>query len=217
MDERNVLIAFDGSESAFKAVNYVADQFSGLRDIKVTLLYVIPNIPPQFWDDGHILTAEEKEERQVVIDRWFANQKMVLEPLFEKARRLFAEKGIEGGQIETMVAGDTVTVAEAILEEAKSGRYRTLVLGRHGAVPVLPAGSLRPSCIRGRGWRCASWSRRKTKDKSIISRPFVAFAPLSRSQSSQREEKREKIAAGFRSLPKSGGLLVPPFRRERKK
>jgi len=151
MDERNVLIAFDGSESAFKAVNYVADQFSGLRDIKVTLLYVIPNIPPQFWDDGHILTAEEKEERQVVIDRWFANQKMVLEPLFEKARRLFAEKGIEGGQIETMVAGDTVTVAEAILEEAKSGRYRTLVLGRHGAVPVLAGGLAATILHKGAG------------------------------------------------------------------
>jgi len=151
MDERNVLIAFDGSESAFKAVDYVADQFSGLKDIRVTLLYVIPNVPPEFWDDGHILTPEEKRDRQVVIDRWFANQKMVLEPHFEKARRVLVEKGMEAGQVETVVAGDTVTVAEAILEEAKTGRYRTLVIGRHGAVPILAGGLAATLLHRGAG------------------------------------------------------------------
>jgi hypothetical protein len=151
MDERNVLIAFDGSESAFKAVDYVGEQFSGLTDVKVTLLYVIPNIPPQFWDDGHILTPEERQERQVVIDRWFANQKMVLEPHFEKARRVLVEKGMDAGQVETVVAGDTVTVAEAILEEAKTGRYRTLVLGRHGAVPIVAGGLAATILHRGAG------------------------------------------------------------------
>ncbi len=49
MEERNVLIAFDGSASAMKAVDYVGSQFSGLKDMKVTLLYVVPNVPPQFW------------------------------------------------------------------------------------------------------------------------------------------------------------------------
>jgi hypothetical protein len=151
MEERDVLIAFDGSESAFKAVDYVGAQFSGLKDVKVTLLYVIPNVPPQFWDDGHILTPAERQERQAVIDRWFANQKMVLEPHFEKARRVLVEKGMDAGQVETVVAGDTVTVAEAILEEAKTGRYRTLVLGRHGAVPILAGGLAATILHRGAG------------------------------------------------------------------
>ncbi|HOW54579.1 MAG TPA: universal stress protein [Syntrophorhabdaceae bacterium] len=140
MKERDILIAFDGSEHALKAVEYVGSQFSGLKDIKVTLFYATPSVPPQFWDDGHILTPAEKEERQGVIDRWFSNQKMVLEPLFEKARRILAEKGMDPEQVETRMAGDAAGVAEAILEEANSGRYRTLVLGRHGAVPVLAGG-----------------------------------------------------------------------------
>ena len=151
MDERNVLIAFDGSESALKAVEYVGSQFSGVKDIRITLFYVIPNIPPQFWDDGHILTPAEKEERQGVIDRWFSNQKMVLEPHFEKARRMLVEKGMEAQQVETRMAGDTTTVAEAIIEEAKTGRYRTLVLGRHGAVPILAGGLAATILHRGAG------------------------------------------------------------------
>ena len=68
MDNRNILVAFDGSASAFKAVEYVGVQFSGLTDMMITLFYVVPNVPPQFWDDGHILTPQERQDRQGVID-----------------------------------------------------------------------------------------------------------------------------------------------------
>ena len=74
MGQRDILIAFDGSEHSLKAVAYAATRFA-LKDVKMTLLYVLPNIPPEFWDDGHILSKTEKEERQRVVDRWFANQK----------------------------------------------------------------------------------------------------------------------------------------------
>jgi len=141
MKERNILIAFDGSENSLKAVDYVGSQFSGLKDIRIALLYVVPSIPPQFWDDGHILSPAEKEERQAVIDKWLLNQKTVLEPLFGKARRTLTDKGFSPEQIETRMAGDTMSVADAIIEEAKAGGYRTLVLGRQKAVPLLP-GSL---------------------------------------------------------------------------
>ncbi len=69
MDNRNILIAFNGSEGAYKAVEYVGQQFSGLTGMVVTLFYVVPNVPPQFWDDGHILSPKEKQDRQGVIDK----------------------------------------------------------------------------------------------------------------------------------------------------
>jgi hypothetical protein len=141
MKDRDILVAFDGSESALKAVDYVGSQFSGLSDIKVTLFYVIPSIPPQFWDDGHILARAEREERQRVIDRWLSNQRMVVAPLFEKASGMLTDKGMGPEQVETKIRGDTTSVAEAILEEAKTGGYKTLVLGRQRTVPIF-AGSL---------------------------------------------------------------------------
>lgn len=134
MKERDILVAFDGSERAFRAVDYVGSQFSGLKDVRITLFYVLPNIPPHFWDDGHILSPAEREERQRVIDRWVSNQKMVLAPLFEKARCMLAEKGLSHEQVETKMRSDVTSVAEAILEEAKMEGYRTLVLGRSRAV-----------------------------------------------------------------------------------
>ena len=151
MNGRDILIAFDGSGSALKAVEYVGSPFSGLGDIKVTLLCVIPNVPPQFWDDGHILTPAERQERQGVIDRWFSNQKTVLEPYFEKGRGMLVEKGFGPEQVETRLVSDVTTVAEAILEEAKTGRYGTLVLGRHGAVPIVAGGLAATILHKGAG------------------------------------------------------------------
>lgn len=152
MDNRNILIAFDGTESAFKAVEYVGAQFSGLTDMRITLFYVVPNIPPQFWDDGHILTPQEKQERQGVIDKWFENQKKVMEPYFEKAReRLVDYFHFDAKQVEGKMKSDVTSVAEAIVEETRSGEYRTLILGRRGGLPVLAGGLSTDVLHRGAG------------------------------------------------------------------
>ena len=142
MDNRNILIAFDGSDSSFKAVEYAGAQFSGLADMLITLFYVVPQVPPQFWDDGHILTPQEKQERQGVIDKWFENQKKVMEPSFEKARSILTDRfHFDAKQVEGKMRSDVTSVAEAILEETRSGKYRTLILGRRGGLTHL-AGSL---------------------------------------------------------------------------
>jgi hypothetical protein len=152
MDDRNILIVFDGSGSAFKAVDYVGVQFAGLTDMTISLFYVVPNVPPQFWDDGHILTPRERQDRQGVIDTWFENQKKVMEPHFEKAEKMLIDKyHFESRQVQRKMRSDVTSVAEAVVEEAKSGTYRTLILGRHGGVPTL-AGSLSAAVLhRGAG------------------------------------------------------------------
>ncbi|HVN97566.1 MAG TPA: universal stress protein [Syntrophorhabdaceae bacterium] len=151
MKGRDILVAFDGSESAFKAVEYVGSQFSGLSDVKITLLYVIPGVPAQFWDDGHMLSAAEKENRQRVIDVWLSNQETVLAPPFEKARRMLTDKGMGTDQIENKVRSNMASVAEGILEEAKEGEYKTLVLGRRKAVPILTGSLARTILHKGAG------------------------------------------------------------------
>ncbi len=141
MSGKDILVAFDGSEPALRAVEYVASMFS-VKEGKVTLLYVLPNIPPQFWDDGHILTGAEKKERQRVVDIWFSNQRAVLTPLFEKARAALTEKGVAPERVEAKMVSDVTDVAEAILEVAKAGGYGTLVLGRHTSHKSHFAGSI---------------------------------------------------------------------------
>jgi nucleotide-binding universal stress UspA family protein len=127
-----MLIAIDGSQCSMRAVVYAGRQFSGNRDLRITLLHVLPYPPAPFWDDGHILSDEEKAVRNKVIETWLTNQRAKLEPLFQEAVELLIGKGIGPEQIENKSISDSTDVAESILEEVIDGGYQTLVLGRCG-------------------------------------------------------------------------------------
>ncbi len=130
---KKLLIAIDGSQHALRAVDYVAEQFSGVSNLKVTLFYVSPGIPPELWDDGHILTEAERTERKAVLDKWLHNQRLTLESIFQPAGERLVKKGFQREQIETKSVSETVeNVSECILAEAKNGGYQTLVTGRCG-------------------------------------------------------------------------------------
>ena len=130
---KKILVAIDGSEGALKAVDYVGRQFAGTADLKITLFHVSPGIPPELWDDGHILSEEEKADRKKVLDKWLNNQKLRLESVFQPAVKMLTNRGIDAKQIETKSASESVkNTPECIMAEAKTGGYLTLVMGRCG-------------------------------------------------------------------------------------
>jgi nucleotide-binding universal stress UspA family protein len=129
---RKIIIAVDGSPCALKAVDYTARQFSGITDVRITLLHVLPYLATSLWDDGHILTKEEREARKKVVDTWTRNQQQRAEPIFREAVQTLTRKGILPEQIETKTISDSSDVAESILEETRNGGYQTLVVGRRG-------------------------------------------------------------------------------------
>lgn len=130
-----MLVAIDGSDCSLKAVDYVGRLFSGMDDIRITLLHVLPYVPTSFWDDGHILSRDEKELRKKVLDTWVRNQQLKVEPIFGSAVGLLTGRGIRPEQIETKAISDSTDVAETILEEARDGAYESLVMGRRGFSP----------------------------------------------------------------------------------
>ncbi len=103
-----------------------------MSDLFLTLFHVLPNLPPRFWDDGHILTKEDKEARQVVVDKWLENRKLATEPMIGNAIEGLTRAGIRREQIETKTIPDSTNEVTSILEEAGDGGYLTLVLGRYG-------------------------------------------------------------------------------------
>ncbi len=130
---KKILVAIDGSEGALRAVDYVGRQFAGTADLQITLFHVSPGIPPELWDDGHILSEDEKADRKKVLDKWLNNQKLQLKSIFQPAVEMLTKRGIEAKQIETKSASETVkNTPECILTEAKTGGYLTLVMGRCG-------------------------------------------------------------------------------------
>lgn len=150
---KKMLIAFDGSEGAMAAVDYVGRQFAGLKGVKVTLLYVLPQMPPLLWDDGHILTTVELDDRQRVIATWVANQKVRMEGLFAQARKVLVKSGFKADQVQRKIRVEFNNVADGILDEARAGGYMMLVMGRCGSrVKHFLAGSVTSRIVsRGAG------------------------------------------------------------------
>ena len=127
---KKMLIAMDDSTAAMRAVEYAGQQFGGNGDIEVGLVHVLPNLPAIFWDEGHILSEDEKKERKKVVDKWIADRKAKMEPVFRKAAEVLAKSGIKTAQVRTKSISDSTDVALSILEEAKDAGYQTIIVGR---------------------------------------------------------------------------------------
>jgi len=118
-----ILVAIDGSEGALKAVDYVGRQFAGTADMQITLFNVSPGVPPELWDDGHILSEEENADRRRYLISGSTIRDLSFNPFSSlPSRRL--QKRDRTKQIETKSASETVkNTPECILAEAKTGGY----------------------------------------------------------------------------------------------
>jgi len=129
---KTMLIAIDDSKNAMKAVEYVAAQCKGAQDLQIGLVHVLPNLPAIFWDEGHILSDNEKSERKRVVDKWLEDRRTKMDPVFRKATDILKEAGITADQIRTKSISDSTDVADSLLEEARNEGYQTIVVGRRG-------------------------------------------------------------------------------------
>ena len=127
---KKMLIAINDSPSAMKAVEYVAQQFGGADDVQIGVVYVLPNLPAIFWDEGHILSDEEKRDRKKVVDKWLADQRAKMEPFFKKTVKMLTATGIPSQKIQTKFVSDSTDTAASVLEVARDGSYRTVIVGR---------------------------------------------------------------------------------------
>jgi nucleotide-binding universal stress UspA family protein len=128
-----VLIALDSSEGAWKAVEYVAHTFNRSPGIQVTLLHILPGLPPGFWDHGHIIASDkEKEFLLRLVANWEEEQEKQWQSLMKKAHARLKQVGIPQDAVSDKFKPKYYDVAEDILDEAETGGFDTIVMGRRG-------------------------------------------------------------------------------------
>ena len=137
-----LLIGLDKSEGAWKAVEYVARTFAQTPGVEVTLLHILGGLPPAYWDDGHILSEKERENRQRLIDNWQAEREKEWQGLVTKATDLLKTAGIHS--VTSKFAPKYYDEAEDIVNEAVEGDFGTIIMGRRGlgAAKTLLLGSI---------------------------------------------------------------------------
>jgi nucleotide-binding universal stress UspA family protein len=127
-----LLIPLDGSESAMRAVEYVAKAFGHNPDVDIMLLHILPGIPPSLWDDGHILNEDEHQKREELVHDWEKQQAREWQVIFAQARNKLIQAGVAEEAISSKFQAQYGDVAEDILDEAELEVRSTIIIGRRG-------------------------------------------------------------------------------------
>ncbi|TFG44032.1 MAG: universal stress protein [Syntrophobacterales bacterium] len=124
----NVLIAFDDSENAMRAVDYVARFLA--KDCRVTLFSVIPDTATLCDMNSPELTPYFKSQRDAfcVLEN---KKKEILTGAQLKARTLLVSNGFDEKQIQIKSDTKKKGIARDIAAEAQLG-YDLIVVGRRG-------------------------------------------------------------------------------------
>ncbi|MCF8068811.1 MAG: universal stress protein [Desulfobacterales bacterium] len=116
-----MLIAFDGSENAFKAVGFVADSVGGF-DLEIHLTLVIRGNPEAQFTVPMLYLPKEH----------FEHIKIKIKNNFDEAKKLLIKSGFKKDCISSFVHTTASSRSSTIIHEARNGDYGTIVLGRKG-------------------------------------------------------------------------------------
>ncbi|OPX34793.1 MAG: hypothetical protein B1H11_10165 [Desulfobacteraceae bacterium 4484_190.1] len=122
-----VLLAFDGSEGAMKAVDYTGTMLGNSKS-EITLMYVLRGLNLLQPEDKSLVMKEEKA--------LFEDAKTGAEPMFNEAKSRLINAGFDPARITTMPVVGVSSRAGAIVQEAKENGYGTIVVGRRGLSKV---------------------------------------------------------------------------------
>lgn len=120
-----ILIAFDGSEGARRAVAFVAMTLSGF-DYDLNLIHVIRGKEDRNSESHRMYLPRKYSE--------ITRKEMIGE--LAKARKKLIDNGFKPQQVTTKLVTDVSSRAGAIVAEAKQENYGTIVMGRRGQSKV---------------------------------------------------------------------------------
>jgi len=127
MDNR-ILVAFDDSENAMRAVEYIAKHFA--TDSKITLFNIAQDTAALCDMNSPALTPYFKSQ-QSAFCTLEEKKKSLVDSALQKARTKLIAAGFEEKNITIKSKTKKKGVARDIVQEARSG-YNIIVLGRRG-------------------------------------------------------------------------------------
>lgn len=130
-----MLLAVDESENSHRAVQYVGSLLHRTPDVALTLFHVLKPMPRGLLEHGGSENPAAEAELSVQLrneqDAWIRKERESECHVLKKACEALIESGFDTSHV-TLRFGHDDDIARNILEEARSGRYETIVVGRHG-------------------------------------------------------------------------------------
>lgn len=130
-----ILVAVDGSKDSTRAVKYVGRLLHSTPGVNVMLFHVLNPLPPVFREHGgsEDPVREEQLGKQLRKDRktWYRKEQKLESKILSKAHETLERTGFPASGVR-LKFGYEDDVVGTILEEARKGRFQTIVVGRHG-------------------------------------------------------------------------------------
>lgn len=130
---RQILIAVDDAEYSARALCYVGALLRDAPGVEITLFHVLKPMPRQLLEHGgsedpmvEIRLAEELQREQ---ESWVRAETTIEYPILVNALGLLGKTGFPPDRVRLRF-GHEDDVAHAILDEARTGGYDTIVLSR---------------------------------------------------------------------------------------
>ncbi len=124
----NILMAVDSSPWAMRCADHVA-RVMVQESSKVTLFHAVRSLDHREGHLGKFITPEgEKRLQKQAMDK--------MEDVFDRVVKRLLDAGADKNAINTRIATDALSRAEAIVREAKQGGYGAIVVGRRGVSAV---------------------------------------------------------------------------------
>ena len=123
---KDILLAVDGSESSYRAVDHLAFIMGGNADVKISFFHVTPRLKDFCPVDFEEIYTEELEN---IIRQ---GDKDCIDHFLSRAKKRLNEAGIRESQINFEVRDGVIRVGKAVLDEYREGNFGTLVVGRRG-------------------------------------------------------------------------------------
>jgi nucleotide-binding universal stress UspA family protein len=127
---RKVLLAVEGVQDCLVLTRYAGEFFGSIADLQFTLLHLIPAVPPAFWDDGHILSPEERKNRKTHVEKWRSEWMKQAESYMAKGRDLLVQKGVPVENVTTTILPTREGVASDLINEIELNHYKIVLIGK---------------------------------------------------------------------------------------
>ena len=131
-----ILLAVDESENSGRAVGYVGSLLRRTPEVTIVLFHVLKPMPRKLMEHGGSENPanEGRLSKQLHNDQeaWYQKEREAECPILITARETLEKSGFDAARV-SLKFGHEEDVARTILEEAQSGHYETIVVGRHGA------------------------------------------------------------------------------------
>jgi nucleotide-binding universal stress UspA family protein len=127
-----VLLAVDGSQNSMRALDYVLAIAGAHPELRLNLFHVPVDL--KYWDNvletGKAYdSAIEKKHLQEIVQR---EDERRMKAFYERAYKKIDSAGIDIEHVKTSTRIWDWNISMAIIEEARVGRYGTIVVGRRG-------------------------------------------------------------------------------------